>query len=207
MRIGILGAGRIGATAARLFAAAGHEVLLANSRGPESLADTVAELGPTVRAGTAREAADFGEVVLLAVPWTRRDALPGDDAVAGKVVIDAMNPYSAEGPVIDLGPENSSSEEVAARFPSARIVKAFNTISSAHLGTRGRPAGEDRMAIFVAGDDPEAKVLVMSLIDEIGFDGVDTGSLAAGGRRQQPGSDLYNAPMSAQEARERLGAA
>ena len=141
MRIGIIGAGMIGGTAARLFAAAGHEVAVSNSRGPESLRGLVREIGPRARAATVDEAARFGEVVLLAVPWRSPEALPAPDAVRGKVVIDAMNPYAAGGGMADLG-DSTSSEETAKRLPGARIVKAINTIYYQHLATEARNPSE-----------------------------------------------------------------
>ncbi|HVE79935.1 MAG TPA: NAD(P)-binding domain-containing protein [Gemmatimonadaceae bacterium] len=200
MRIGIIGAGNIGATAARLFVEAGHEVAVSNSRGPESLRALVAELGPRARAETVDGAAEFGEVILLAVPWRTPEALPSPARVQGKVVIDAMNPYSSSGGLADLG-DSSSSEETAKRLPGARLVKAFNTIWYQHLATRGRPdlpLGE-RHAIFVAGDDAEAKGVVFQLIEDIGFAAVDSGTLRDGGRRQQPNAPLYNTEMTARE--------
>ena len=201
MKIGIIGAGMIGATAARLFAKAGHDVAVSNSRGPESLQSLVAEIGPRARAMTIAEAARFGEVVLLAVPWRRPDALPPPDTVTGKIVIDAMNPYSEGGGLEDLQ-GLSSSEHTQTRLPGARIVKAFNTIWYKHLAANGNTSipPSQRHAIFVSGDDGEAKRGVMKLIEEIGFGPVDLGSLAEGGRRQQPGSDIYNKPMTAADA-------
>lgn len=202
MKIGIIGAGMIGATAARLFVQAGHEVAVSNSRGPESLQDLIDELGPQARAMTVADAARWGEVVLLAVPWRAPAALPPASAVAGKIVIDAMNPYAPDGSILDLG-ETSSSEATGARLPGARLVKAFNTIWFTHLAERGRldvPV-PDRHAIFVAGDDDLAKRVVMNLIDGIGFGPVDTGSLAEGGLRQQPDMELYNREMTAREGR------
>lgn len=202
MRIGIIGAGNIGATAARLFVEAGHEVALSNSRGPESLRDVIDKFGPQARAMTGEDAARFGEVVLLAVPWRNPEALPGAEVLAGKIVIDAMNPYRTDFSIEDLG-DSTSSEETRTRLPGARLVKALNTIYFDHLARRGRtdlPVGE-RHAIFVAGDDEEAKAVVMRLIEETGFAPVDTGSLREGGRRQQPGSALYNKPMTGSEAR------
>src|SRR5215210_2875490 len=164
MRVGIIGSGMIGGTAARLFVRAGHDVALSNSRGPESLHETVAELGPRARAMSVEDAAAFGDVVLLAVPWRRPEALPSPARVAGKIVIDAMNPYADGGGMVDLG-GSSSSEETAKRLPGARLVKAFNTIWFKHLAEQGRPELpiEDRHAIFVAGDDEEAKRVVMQL--------------------------------------------
>ena len=108
MKIGIIGAGHIGHAAARLLVNAGHEVALSNSRGPKSLNDLVAELGPNARAATVNEAAHFGEVILLAVPWRSPEALPHPDLVANKIVIDAMNPYSADYKLIYLGERTSS---------------------------------------------------------------------------------------------------
>ncbi len=205
MKIGMIGAGMIGATTARLFVKAGHEVALSNSRGPGSLKNLVGGLGPRARAMSVEDAARWGEVVLLAVPWRAPEALPPADAVAGKVVIDAMNPYGPDGTVMDLG-ALSSSEETSRRLPGTRLVKAFNTIWYRHLAERGRPdlPVEDRHAIFVAGDDDLAKRVVINLIDDIGFGAVDTGSLGAGGRRQQPGSGLYNTTLTVREARQKI---
>jgi 8-hydroxy-5-deazaflavin:NADPH oxidoreductase len=202
MKIGILGAGRIGAAAARLFVTAGHEVAISNSRGPESMRELVAELGPRARAMTVSDASRFGDVVLLAVPWDRTDALPAPALLRDKIVIDAMNPYRPEGGFYDLG-DSTSSEEVLKRMLGARLVKAFNTIYYEHLATRGRKdlPVEERHAIYVAGDDPKAKEVVCRLIEQIGFAPVDTGSLREGGRLQQPDSPIYNQTFTAREAR------
>ena len=204
-KIAIIGAGMIGGTAAQLFADAGHEVAVSNSRGPESLAPLVARLGSRAHAMTVADAARWGDIVLLAVPWRSPEALPPVETVAGKIVIDAMNPYGPGGTVMDLG-ATTSAEETRKRLPGARIVKAFNTIYYKHLESRGRndlPL-DDRHAIFVAGDDEDAKHEVMGLIEEIGFGPVDTGSLAEGGRRQQPNTPLYNQVITRREGIERL---
>ena len=213
MRIGILGAGHIGATAARLFARAGHDVALSNSRGPASLAGLVDEINreagaPRVKATTAQEAATFGELVLLAVPWRTKDAWPRAATVQGKIVIDAMNPYTAGGGIADLG-TSTSSEEVAKQLPGARLVKAFNTIYAEHLRGQGRPdlPMPKRRAIFVAGDDVEAKRVVSHLIEQIGFAPVDTGTLREGGRSQQPGTPVYGRNLTQEEATAILAAA
>ena len=201
MNIGIIGAGNIGATAARLFIRAGHQVALSNSRGPESLAALVGELGPQARALPVEAAARFGDVVLLAVPWHLPEALPSPASVLGKVVIDAMNPYRPGGGLYDLG-EVTSSEETAKRLPGARLVKAFNSIWYKHLAENGdvhRPAG-GRHAIYVAGDDAGAKAVVRDLVAAIGFDPVDTGSLRDGGKKQQPGSPVYDQILKGVEA-------
>jgi len=204
MRIGIVGAGHIGGTAAKLFARAGHRVALANSRGPTSLAPLVASLGPNVQAASPADAVTFGEAVLLAIPWRNKEQLPPSELFAGKIVIDAMNPYSALGRVMDLG-ESTSSEEVAKRLRGARLVKAFNTIGWKTLENGGQSSEEDQLAIFVAADDAAAKETVAALIREIGFAPVDTGSLREGGRRQQPGSRLYGRPMTSRQAEDILG--
>ena len=176
---------------------------MSNSRGPESLAPLVASLGPSARAGIPLDAIRFGDVILLSVPWRRKEELPEADLFAGKIAIDAMNPYSATGRVMDLG-DGTSSEEVANQIPKARLVKAFNTMGWKTLETGSRPAAEDRLAIFLAGDDQEAKAVVAKLIEEIGFAAIDTGSLREGGRRQQPGSPIYGRPMTARQARDIL---
>ncbi|HKD81912.1 MAG TPA: NADPH-dependent F420 reductase [Candidatus Angelobacter sp.] len=206
MKIGILGAGNIGAAAARLFIAAGHEVAVSNSRGPGSLQALARELGDHAHAMTIDDAARFGDVVLLAVPWRAPEALPGANLLRGKIVIDAMNPYRPDGGFYDLG-GSTSSEEVLKRIPGARVVKAFNTIYYVHLAERGRAdlPMDERHAIYVAGDDAEAKQVVSRLIEEIGFTAVDTGSLREGGRMQQPDSLIYNQTYNGREAREFLG--
>ena len=207
MKIGIIGAGMIGGTSARLFARAGHDVAVSNSRGPESLRGLIDEIGENARAMGVDEAASWADIVLLAVPWRTPEALPQPDTVVGKVVIDAMNPYREGGGIYDLG-DSTSSGETAKRLPDTRLVKAFNTIYYQHLATRGRPdlPVEDRHAIFLAGDDEDAKLLVARLIEEIGFAAIDTGTLREGGKLQQPDTPIYNQPMSGREAREALKA-
>jgi predicted dinucleotide-binding enzyme len=205
LNIGILGAGNIGASAAKLFAAAGHDVRIANSRGPQSLAALCADLGENVRAATPEDAVAFGDVVLIAVPWhLKEDAIPDAGPYDDKIVIDAMNPYDEDFELEDLG-HRSSSEIIKTLVPGAQLVKAFNTLFYKRLATEGKPAGtKDRLAIFVAGDDAHAKAVVSTLIDEIGFDPIDTGSLAEGGRKQQPGSAIYNVTLTARDAKSTL---
>jgi 8-hydroxy-5-deazaflavin:NADPH oxidoreductase len=203
MRIGIIGSGNIGSTTARLFANAGHEVTIANSRGPESLAELVGDLGPNARAGTVEDAARGGDVVLVAVPLHAYADLPAG-AFAGKIVVDANNYYpQRDGQIAELESGDATSSELLARHLSgARIVKAFNTMNFRPLGSEGRPGAPraERLAIYLAGDDDQAKEVVAGLIDEIGFAAVDTGTLAEGGARQQPGAPIYNNPMTAEEA-------
>lgn len=205
MKIGIIGAGNVGSAAARLFVNAGHEVALSNSRGPDSLRELVAEIGPKAKAMTVNGAALFGEIILLAIPWRHPEGLPSPELLIGKVVIDAMNPYAPNGSLYDLG-EATSSEETQKRLPGSRLVKAFNTIQAGHLAGQGRSdlPMEERRAIFVAGDDSRAKQIVSKLIEEIGFGPVDTGSLREGGRRQTAGSPLSNRNITVREARDIL---
>jgi len=201
MKIGIIGAGNIGATAARLFVAAGHQVALSNSRGPDSLEGVIRDIGTGAHATTPDDAAQWGDIVLLAVPFRVAKAFPTPATVQGKIVIDATNPYADNFQVMDLG-DRKSSELVAERLPGARLVKAFNTIYFEHLAHQGDPSKSmpDRRAIFVASDDPEAGETVSRLIEEIGFAPIDTGSLRDGGRRQQPDSPIYNRDMTGAEA-------
>lgn len=206
MDIGILGAGNIGATAARLLAGAGHRVALSNSRGPETLTDVVAELPGDVRAVTAAEAAAFGEVVLEALPFGHYTALPAEQ-LTGKILVTASNYYPERDGEIDLG-GRATAELVAQHVLGARVIKAFNTIWYRHLAEEGRRDADDseRMVIFVAGDDAEAKATVSALIDEIGFAAVDTGTLAES-RRQEPDTSLYGKQMRRAEAEAAVAAA
>jgi len=160
------------------------------------------ELGPKATAMSVDETGSFAEIILLAVPWHMENALPSRERLRGKVVIDAMNPYDPAGGFFDLN-GTTSSEIVLKRIPEARLVKAFNTIYYEHLATRGRKElpVQERHAIYLAGDDVQAKKVVADLIEEIGFAPVDTGSLHDGGQLQQPDSPIYNQTFSAREAR------
>jgi len=205
MQIGIIGAGSIGRTAAGLFVDAGHKVALSNSRGPDSLSEVVANLGPRARAVTPAEAAEWGETVLLALPFRHREGLPEADRFGDAVVIDATNPYTEEFEIMDLG-EDTSSELVAEQLPGVRAVKAFNTMYWETLRDETRPDAplEERLVLFLAGDDDDAKSTVAGLIEDAGFAPVDTGSLQEGGRHQQPGAAIYNEPLLKPEAERRL---
>ena len=162
MKIGIIGSGNIGKNVAKHFVHAGHRVQISNSRGPHSLAATVAEIGPGAEAVTTAAAAAFGEVVFLAVPWTRREeafrSAGGAEAFARKIVVDAMNPYTEYPKVQDLG-ARASSELIASELPGARVVKAFNTIYFETFANRAKPRVliEKRIALPVCSDDSEAK--------------------------------------------------
>jgi len=208
MRIGIIGSGRIGATVAKLLTRAGHDVAIANSRGPDSLAGIAQDTG--THPATVGDAAGFGELVLVAIPLHAIGDLPAD-RFAGKVVIDANNYYPGrDGQIdrIDSG-EITSSELLAEHLDGARVVKAFNTMFFETLASEGRPGAprEQRLALFFAGDHTEAKRRVADLIEEIGFAAIDTGPLGEGGRRQQSGAPLYNVTMTAPEAERALESA
>jgi predicted dinucleotide-binding enzyme len=203
MKIGIIGSGNIGATSARLFVRAGHEVALSNSRGGEGLEALVAELGPKAQATTIEVAASFGDVILIAIPFGKFSTLPAD-AFKGKVVIDAGNYYpERDGNFAELDKdETTSSELMSAHLKEARLVKGFNTIWFEHLATQGDASLslENRRAIFIAGDDSQAKETIALLIEEIGFAAVDTGFLHEGGRSQQPGTAVYNKELTPKDA-------
>jgi hypothetical protein len=188
MRIGIIGAGNIGHALAVRFAAAGHQVMLSNSRGPDTLGAVVASIQGDVRAGTVAEAAGFGEVVAVAIPLRAIRNLP-PEPFAGKLVVDANNYYpQRDGHIPELdADQTTSSELLASALPGATVVKAFNTVFYRRLLDDSQPelpAGE-RLAIPVAGDDASAKRTVTDLIDQIGFTGVDAGTLAQS-RHLQP---------------------
>jgi predicted dinucleotide-binding enzyme len=194
-------------TLARRFVDAGHEVALSNSRGPQTLQDLVEELGPRARALTAAEAERFGELVVVSVPLGRYRELP-TGAVAGKAVIDTNNYYpQRDGHFEELDSDSTTSSELLqAHLPGARVVKAFNAILWSRLRDDARPAGDpERLGIPISGDDEQAKQTVARLIDEIGFDPVDAGTLAEGGRRHQPGTPAYTNCLPTSELRARLG--
>ena len=208
MKIGIIGAGNIGANAAKLFIKAGHEIAIANSRGAETLKDLVTELGENARAVSIEEAAQFGELVFISIPFGKYKTLPAD-AFDGRIVIDSNNYYpDRDGSFAELDEnKTTSSEMLAEHLRGARIVKGFNTIWFEHLKTQGDVSlpVEERRAIFIAGDDAEAKETVARLIEEIGFAAIDTGDLRDGGATQEPDTAIYNRNLTASEAQAILG--
>ncbi|HEY3069049.1 MAG TPA: NADPH-dependent F420 reductase [Gaiellaceae bacterium] len=208
MKIGIIGAGQIGATLARHFVDAGHEVAISNSRGPDTLQAVAEELGPRAQALTAEEAARFGDVVVVSVPFGRYREVPSE-GLAGKVVIDTNNYYpQRDGHFEELDRDRTTSSELLqAHLSGARVVKAFNAILWKRLRDDGRPAGDrERIGIAISGDDERAKRTVAELIGQIGFDPVDAGTLAEGGRKHQPGSPAYTEGLQTGELRARLAA-
>ena len=204
---GFIGSGNIGSTVARLAVAAGHDVVMSNSRGPDTLADLVAELGPRARAATPSEAAAAGDVVVVTIPLGRYESLPVAD-LRGKTVIDTMNYYpERDGRIAVLDDESrTTSELLQALLPHSHVVKAFNNIFYRHLAVLARPAGDpDRSALAIAGDHAEAKAQVGALLDAIGYDTVDLGPLAEG-RRTQRDTPAYGLPYAADPANWAAGA-
>ena len=206
MRIGVIGAGHVGGTLARHFAAARHEVAVANSRDPATLRPLQADLRGQGLAVTAPEAAEFGEVVVVSVPFGHYAQLP-TRGLDGKPVIDTGNYYpERDGHYPELDSDRTTSSElVQSHLTGARVIKAFNTMRWDHLRDYHHEAGAQlRFGIPVSGDDTRAKRRVMDLVEQIGFEPVDAGSLATGGRRQQPGARVFGVDLPADELRARL---
>jgi 8-hydroxy-5-deazaflavin:NADPH oxidoreductase len=190
--IGFIGSGNIGGTVASLAVAAGYQVVMSNSRGPETLTDLVAELGDSARAATSAEAAAAGDIVVVSIPFGHIDAVPVEP-LNGTVVIDTNNYYpQRDGQWAELDSGTTTSAELLQRhLPESRVVKLFNNITSKHLRTLARPRGAaDRSALAIAGDDAAAKQAVTAFLDKIGYDAFDAGPLAEGWR-YEPGTPAY----------------
>ena len=193
--MGFIGSGMIGSTVARLSVAAGHDVVISNSRGPDTLKELVGELGPRARAATAEDAAEAGDIVLVAIPLKAYRSVPVRPLV-DKTVIDANNYYVArDGQIAALDEGHlTSSELLQQHLRSSLVVKAFNNIYFRHLASLARSAGAaDRSYLPIAGDDAQAKAAVTAFLDSIGYGAVDAGPLAEGWR-QQPGEPVYGTP-------------
>ena len=209
MRIGIIGAGNIGGTLARRLATLGHQVSLANSRGPDSLAAFARETG--VRPVTVEEAARSGDVVIISIPLKNIAKLPPDlfkGLPDGVVVVDTGNyyPRQRDGRIDPIEHGATETRWVADRI-GRPVVKAFNNIYARHLLERGKPKGAPgRIALPIAGDDPRAKEVVSRLLDELGFDAVDGGGLDESWR-QQPGTPVYGTDFDAAGVRRGLAEA
>jgi predicted dinucleotide-binding enzyme len=209
MKIGIIGAGNIGATLTRRFRAAGHDVAVANSRGPQTLVDLAAETG--AKAVTVREAAQGRDVVVVTIPEKNIPELPKDlfdNAPANLIVVDTGNyyPRQRDGRIEPIENGLTESEWVAQQLRHP-VIKAFNNIYAQHLLENGKPKGAPgRIALPVAGDDPKAKAVVMQLVDDIGFDPVDAGTLADSWR-QQPATPVYATDHDAAGVRRALAEA
>jgi hypothetical protein len=192
--VGFIGSGMIGGTVARLSVAAGHQVVLSNSRGPQTLKDLAAELGPLARAATGEQAAD-SDIVVVAIPVRAYDGLPAGP-LAGQTVIDAGNYYpQRDGQIAELDSGSLTSSELLQRhLDASAVVKCFNNIYYRHLQSLARPSGAaDRTFLPIAGDDAAAKQAVTAFLDSIGYGTVDAGPLAEGWR-QDSGSPAYGAP-------------
>ncbi len=209
MKIGIIGAGQIGGTLARRLTALGHEVSVANSRGPASLAALARETG--AKAVSVEQAARAGEVVIVTIPMKNIPRLPSglfDGVSDDVVVVDTGNyyPQQRDGRIDPIERGTPESRWVSEQL-GRRVVKAFNNIYARHLLERGKPAGAaGRIALPVAGDEERAKDIVIRLLDELGFDGVDAGSLDESWR-QQPGTPVYGTDLDVTEVRRALVAA
>jgi predicted dinucleotide-binding enzyme len=208
MRIGIIGAGNIGGTLARRLGELGHEVAVANSRGPDTLRELAEETGAA--AVTAEEAARGKDVVVVTVPEGRVPELPDGlfDGADGLAVVDTGNyyPRQRDGRIAEIE-EGTTESRWVERQIAHPVVKAFNNIYAGHLLEGGRSAGDpERIALPVAGDDERAKRVVMDLVDELGFDPVDAGGLDESWR-QQPGTPVYTADLDAERLREALAQA
>jgi len=206
--IGFIGSGRIGSQLARLAVANGYQVVLSNSRGPQTLSDLVKELGPRARAGTPMDAARAGDLVVVSVPLKSYREVPVEP-LAGKVIIDTNNYYpQRDGHIRELDQETTTTAELLqAHLRASKVVKAFNHIYAADLTKHGQPSGtRNRRAMAIAGDDPGAKKTVSHLIDQFGYDVVDLGPLKEGWRiqRDTPG---YGPRRTADELRRDLAAA
>jgi predicted dinucleotide-binding enzyme len=206
--IGLIGAGRIGQAVARLAVDHGYDVVLSNSRGPETLTDVVAGLGPHAQADTTVGAATRGDLVVVTVPLKAYRDVPVEP-LAGKVVVDTNNYYpQRDGQIVELDDRSTTSSSLLQEhLPTSHVVKAFNHIMSMHLTEHARPAGApDRRALAIAGDDADAKATVAALLDEIGFDVVDLGPLAESWRIE-PETPGYGPWLDAEGMREALAAA
>ncbi|MGJ6981563.1 NADPH-dependent F420 reductase [Aestuariimicrobium soli] len=208
LTIGLIGAGHIGSQLARLAVAAGHHVVISNSRGPETLAELVAELGPRARAATPVEAAEAADIAVVTIPLKAIDTVPVEP-LAGKIVIDTNNYYpQRDGQIAELDDESTTTAELLQRrLPSSKVVKAFNHINFGHLTTHGEPAGTPgRRALVAIGDDPEAVALVGHLLDQFGFDAVELTPLSEGWRIQRD-TPAYGPRFTADELRVALAEA
>jgi len=208
MKISIIGAGQIGGTLARRLSVLGHEVAVANSRGPESLAGLARETG--ARAVTAAEAACSGDIIVVSIPLKNIPRLKGlfDSLPDDAIVVDTSNyyPQQRDGLIEPIERGTTESRWVADQL-GRPVVKAFNNIYAKHLLERGKPRGTpNRIALPVAGDDRRAKEKVISLLDELGFDGIDAGTLDDSWR-QQPGTPVYGSDLDAAGVRQALAKA
>jgi predicted dinucleotide-binding enzyme len=204
MQIGIIGAGFIARAVAAVATRHGHDVMVSNTRGPDTLFSLVGSIGCT--AGTPEQAAAFGDIALVAIPLKAYQAVPVAQ-LEGKIVLDANNYYpERDGHIDELDRDEITTSELLARhLPNSRIVKAFNAITAADIERDGRPTGSPcRRALPIAGDDVAAKKVAAELLDELGYDTVDAGPLVEG-RRFQKETPAYCVPMDSEELKRALG--
>ena len=206
MQVGIIGAGFIGRTVAQLAMESGNDAMVSNSRGPETLVSIPSGIGAKI--GTVEDAIAFGDVVLVAIPFSAIGSLPAQD-LAGKIVVDANNYYpERDGQIAELDDHAITTSELLARqLPHSRVVKAFNAILARDLIKGGQLRGSsDRRALPIAGDDPDAKNVVTELQEQFGFDVVDGGTLAESWRFERA-KPAYCVPMNAAALRQALASA
>ncbi len=218
--IGLIGSGKIGGTVARLAAAASYDVILSNSRGPETLVELAKEIGPRARAATVTQAAESGDIVVVTIPLKAYLSVPAVP-LRGKIVIDTNNYYAQrDGAIVELDDESTTTSELLqAHLPDSHVIKLFSNIWYGALAVLGRPSGApDRSALALAGDDEAAKAAVVEFLDRIGYDAVDAGPLSEGWRfqRDTPAyAGIYSGPegitdprgASAEELRAKLALA
>ncbi len=205
LKIGIIGTGRIGGALAKHWAKAGHELLI-SSRHPEELQNLARSLGPKVRAGTPREAAKFGDVVLISVPYAATPQIGRDlkTELAGKIVLDTGNPYpSRDGEMAEEARRKGTGVASAEFLPGVRLVRAFNAINSDDLASEAHRAG-DAVAIPLAGDDAEALKVAQRLVRDAGFEPVVVGGLSRA-KDFDVGTRVYTRLLTAKELRKALG--
>lgn len=206
--IGLIGAGHIGTQLARLAVANGYDVVISNSRGPETLVDMVKKLGARAKAGVPAEAARAADIVIVSVPFKAYRSIPVEPC-AGKLVIDTNNYYpQRDGHFPELDNETTTSSQLLqAHLPTSLVVKAFNHLYAAELTSHAQARGtSNRRALVIAGDDWDAKAIVTRLLDRFGFDAVDAGNLRESWRIQ-PGTPGYGPRRTAPQLREDLAAA
>lgn len=206
--LGLIGAGHIGGALAQAALRQGWDVVLSNSRGPETLADLVSELGPNARAATPAEAATAGDLVVVTIPTKNISGVPVEP-LAGKIVIDTNNYYpQRDGQIAELEDESTTVSELLQRhLPTSKVVKAFNHIAAKEIADTAQASGtEGRRALAIAGDDADAKAAVAAFIDGAGFDVVDAGPLSEGWRYQRD-TPAYVARFDAPALREKLAEA
>ncbi|MDM9584036.1 NAD(P)-binding domain-containing protein [Nostoc sp. GT001] len=191
MNIGIIGSGNIGGSLGNIWAKKGHKVMFSGSRDRQKLQEVAKSAGENASIGSVAEAAQFGEVILLAVPWLAvEDALACTGTIEGKILIDSTNPIESNCSGLLVGWTNSGGEEVAKHVKGARVVKAFNIVAASIFQSESRLFGSERAVLFYCGDDKVAKIVVASLIEDVGFEPMDVGPLSSA-RFLEPMEQLY----------------